>query len=317
MSKRDTSAALLCVLLWGLNFVLIDEGLRTFPPILFVTLRFLFTAFPAILFVPRPQVGWRVVAAVGVLVGVLQFGLLFVAMGRGLPAGLASIVLQCQAIFTTVFASLTLRERPSRARLVALTIAAAGLVMIALGRGASVPLDALLLGVAAGAAWGAGNVVTRSARAARPFSLLVYSAAVATVPLGAISLAVEGWAADAAALKAMTWTAFLSLLYVVLASTLIGFGLWYRLLSRHESSLVAPFTLLVPVVGLSTAWLCLGERPGLLEICGCLVALAALTWLVAGAALTRPLARVLGLDSGVRPTQPDAAAVSETSTSAR
>ena len=316
MSKRDTSAALLCVLLWGLNFVLIDEGLRTFPPILFVTMRFLFTAFPAILFVRRPQVGWRVVVAVGVLIGVLQFGLLFVAMGRGLPAGLASIVLQCQAIFTVVFASITLRERPSGARLVALTIAATGLVMIALGRGASVPLDALLLGVAAGAAWGAGNVVTRSARAARPFSLLVYSAAVATVPLGAISLGVEGWAVDASALKGMTWTAFLSLAYVVLASTLIGFGLWYRLVSRHESSLVAPFTLLVPVVGLSTAWLCLGERPGLLEICGCLVALAALAWLVAGAALISPLARVLGLDNGMGRTQPEAAAVSETSTSA-
>jgi O-acetylserine/cysteine efflux transporter len=301
MNKRDTSAALLCVLMWGLNFVLIDEGLRTFPPIFFVSLRFLFTALPAILFVPRPQVGWRVVVAIGVLVGVLQFGLLFVAMGRGLPAGLASIVLQGQAVFTVVFASLTIRERPSGERLIALAAAAMGLVLIAVGRGASVPVDALLLGVAAGAAWGAGNVVTRAARPNRPFSLLVYSSAVATVPLAALSLAFEGWGADTAALRGMTWTAFLSLCYVVLASTLIGFGLWYRLLSRHESSVVAPFTLLVPVVGLSTAWLCFGERPGWLETCGCVVALSALAWLASGARLTAALVRVLG-----RPTRASA-----------
>jgi O-acetylserine/cysteine efflux transporter len=289
MGRRDISAALVCVVLWGLNFVIVDEGLRTFPPIFFAALRFFLTAFPAIFFVPRPRVGWRSVVAIGVLLCVLEFGCLFVAMNRGLPAGLASVVLQSQAVFTALFAAAALRERPGNARLLALSVAVAGLVLIGFGRSAAVPMYALLLGVAAGAAWGAGNVVTRSARPARPFSLLVYTAAVAPVPLGALSLVVEGWKADAAALQGITWTAVFCLAYVVLLSTLVGFGLWIRLLARHESSLVAPFTLLVPVVGLSAAWVFLGERPSMLEGCGCLIVLVGLAWLVAGGGAVRRL----------------------------
>jgi O-acetylserine/cysteine efflux transporter len=299
MSRRDISAALLCVVLWGVNFVLIDEGLRTFPPILFVALRFTLTALPAIFFVPKPQVGWRAVLAVGVLIGVLQFGCLFVAMHRGLPAGLASIVLQSQAVFTILFAVPIIRERPSRSRVAALVVAVAGMVLIAFGRGAAVPMDALLLGLAAGAAWGAGNVVTRASRPPHPFSLLIYSAAAASIPLTVLSLAIEGWATDLTTLKSMTWSAFLSLCYVVIASTLVGFGLWYRLLSRNESSLVAPFTLLVPVIGIAAAWASFDERPGLIEVLGCLIVLGALARLIRSAerprrwALTRRAATLV------------------------
>lgn len=282
MTKRDVAAALLCAVLWGLNFVVIDAGLRTFPPIIFVALRFLFTAVPAIFFVPRPAVGWRLVVVIGMLICVVQFGCLFVAMHMGMPAGLASIVMQSQAVFTVAFAAAALHEPPTRQQTAALLLAVAGLVIIAIARTASVPGAALLLCIVGGAAWGAGNVVTRQAQPSRPFSLLVYSAAVAPIPLTLISLVVEGWHADLTAMAGMTWAAALSLAYVVVGASLIGFGLWYQLLARYKSALVAPFTLLVPVVGLGAAWLFLSERPTLLETGGCLLVLAALTWLTVG-----------------------------------
>ena len=71
--------ALAVVFVWGTNFVVIKLGLAELPPFLFATLRFALSAFPFLLFVPRPAVPWRTLVAFGVLLGAGQFGLLFLA----------------------------------------------------------------------------------------------------------------------------------------------------------------------------------------------------------------------------------------------
>lgn len=166
-----------------MNFVVIDIGLESFPPLLFAALRLGLIAFPAIFFVPRPDVRWLAVVAVVLFICVGQFCLLFVAMNTGLPAGLASVIAPLQPVFTIPFAVVALGERPSLRQVAGVSLAIAGLGAIAAGRAHGVPLQAVALGVASAASWGCGNVVTRAAGAKRPFSLLVWSSVVAPVPL--------------------------------------------------------------------------------------------------------------------------------------
>ena len=292
MRPRDVVLALAVVVVWGLNFVAIDAGLGELPPLLFVAIRFLLTAVPAVFLVPRPDVGWPTVVALGLLMCVGQFGLLFVGMAQGMPAGLSSVVMQAQAVFTVLFAAVLLGERLRPLQLVGLVVAAGGVACIGVTRGASVPLTALLLLLAGSACWGAANVVTRAARPARPFSLLVHSSLVAPVPLLGLSLVVEG--PDAAlALGSVGPAGVWSVAYIVVLATFFGFGAWYWLLARYDSSVVAPFSLLVPVTGLSSAWLVLGERPTAAQWLGSAVALAgvALIVLSAGRARTRRIDR--------------------------
>ena len=175
MSRRDIVLAAVVAAVWGLNFVVIEVGLRELPPLLFVALRFTLVAFPAVLFVRRPAVPWRLVVLVGLFLGVGQFGLLFVGMDLGVPAGLASLVLQCQAMFTLGLAAAVLNERPSGRQLAGCAVAFAGIALIATGRAAGVSLAGLALCVAAAASWGASNVTTRlsvtssvAVRVARP-----------------------------------------------------------------------------------------------------------------------------------------------------
>src|SRR5438874_1870194 len=80
MPRRHVVLALVVAVCWAVNFVVIDIGLESFPPLLFAALRFGLTALPAIFFVPRPDERWRAVVAVGLFIGVGQFGVLFVAM---------------------------------------------------------------------------------------------------------------------------------------------------------------------------------------------------------------------------------------------
>src|SRR5256885_3911165 len=109
--------ALSVAALWGVNFVAIDYGLESFPPLLFACLRFTLVAFPAVLFLPRPPIGWRLVVAVGFFLSTCQFGLLFLSIHVGMPAGLASLVIQLNAVFTVVLAVAVLGERPGRRQL--------------------------------------------------------------------------------------------------------------------------------------------------------------------------------------------------------
>lgn len=276
MPRRYVALALVVAVCWGANFVVIDVGLESFPPLLFAALRFALIAFPAVVFVPRPDVSWRAVLAVGLLVCVGQFGLLFVAMSRGVPAGLASVILPLQPVFTISFAVYALGERPVRAQIVGVCFALLGLALIAGGRASGVPLWGVGLCLAAAASWGAGNVVMRAAGSRRPFSLLVWSSAVGPLPLSLLSLLFERsrWPGAVTALPHPS--ALLALAYVVLVATFFGFGVWTWLMSRYAASTVAPFTLLVPVVGIASAWLARGEHPTVGELLGSLIVLVGL-----------------------------------------
>jgi O-acetylserine/cysteine efflux transporter len=276
MPRRHAVLALVVAVCWAVNFVVIEIGLESFPPLLFAALRFGLIALPAIFFVPRPDVRWPAVVGVGVFICVGQFGLLFVAMNIGLPAGLASVIAPLQPVFTIPLAVVALGERPSRRQVVGIALAVAGLGMIAAGRAHGVPLLAVALGVASAASWGCGNVVTRAAGTTRPFSLLVWSSLVAPVPLLGLSLAFEGTGRWNNAASSVGVSGIAALTYVVVVSTFFGYGTWYRLISRYPASTVAPFTLLVPVVGILTAWLVRGEHPTWGELLGSLIVLGGL-----------------------------------------
>jgi O-acetylserine/cysteine efflux transporter len=110
MSLKDWGFALLIVFAWGFNFVVIHWGLDGLSPLLLGALRFSLVAFPAILFVPRPKIAWRWLLAYGLTISFGQFAFLFTAMKVGMPAGIASLVLQSQVLFTLLFAAVLLRE---------------------------------------------------------------------------------------------------------------------------------------------------------------------------------------------------------------
>jgi O-acetylserine/cysteine efflux transporter len=186
------------------------------------------------------------------------------------------VIAPLQPIFTIPLAVVALGERPSLRQVVGVALAVVGLGTIALGRAHGVPLGAVALGVASAASWGCGNVVTRAAKPQRPFSLLVWSSLAAPVPLLGLSLIFEGIGRWHSAASSVSASGVAALAYVVVVSTFFGYGTWYWLMSRHPASTVAPFTLLVPVVGILTAWLARSEHPSGGELLGSLIAIAGL-----------------------------------------
>lgn len=286
MSLRDLLLALVVVLVWGANFTVIRIGLDGVPPLLLAALRFLLALFPAIFFIKAPRIPFRHWFGYGLFVGFGQFGCLFSAMHLGMPAGVASVVLQSQAFFTLLFAALLLGERVTARQLLGLVLAGAGLVVVGGGSttGNAIPLVAFSLTLAAAACWGMSNIVVRKAGAVAVargdkldiLSLVVWSSLVPPLPLFGVSLALDGPGKVAEALLGLSLTSILAIAYLAFGATLFGYGAWSRLLSKYPANRVAPLSLLVPVAGLLTANLVLGEVLTVRQWLGCGLVVAGL-----------------------------------------
>ncbi|MGB0682801.1 MAG: EamA family transporter [Magnetovibrionaceae bacterium] len=260
--------ALVIGFIFGLTFVVIEVGLDSFPPILMSALRFMIAGWPFLIFYRHPGVPWRYVFAAAFLFGVCQFGFLFVGMDLGMPAGLSSLVLQVQAVFTVLLAIVLLGDRPRRLQWIGMVIAFAGIAAIALSKDQSSSLIGLILVIAAAASWGGFNIVMKKAHPQDLLRFMVWVCSLPVVPLLLISWVWEGRAEIEAAITGLDGLGLGCILYLALLSTTTGFGLWGWLMKRHDASKVAPVSLLVPVFGMSLAAGLLGERFGAFEALG-------------------------------------------------
>lgn len=293
MPLKDWLAALTVITVWGVNFVVIKLGLGEIPPLLLGALRFTFVAFPAILFIPRPKLPWRILVNYGVTICLAQFIFLFWAINIGMPAGLASLVLQSQAFFTVLIAALVLREGIQRHHVLGMTIAVLGLILIQKGADSgSVPVLGFMLTLLSALAWAVGNIVLKGAGKVDMIGLVVWGALIPPIPFLILSWLLEGPTLIVSSLTNISMVGVLAVAYLAFVATLVGYVLWGRLLSRHPVARIAPLSLLIPVVGLvCAAWL-LDEHLRPVQWLGGLVVLAGLGVNMFGARMLQRRTRI-------------------------
>ena len=283
--------------LLGFSFVPIKVGLREIPPFALAALRFFFAAVPLVFVIKRPRIPWPYVAIYGLAIGVCQFGMLFLGLKLGMPAGLASLVIQVQVFFTIGLGIVFLGDHFQRHNLMGAIIAAAGVLLLAVYKfasGATGTLIGFALVIVAAFAWSVGNVVAKRAAGAHEadmFALVVWSSLVPPLPLAALSYAFEGGAAAFHAVvsaSALTWGC---VLFLAWGATLTGFAAWAGLMHRYPTALISPFALLIPVSGLASGALFLAEGLAPLQALGALLVFAGLVENVYGQRLRAWFAR--------------------------
>jgi O-acetylserine/cysteine efflux transporter len=259
LSLRHALLALAVMAVWGSNFVVIRVGLDHLPPLLFATLRFSVAFLPAALFLKKPDVPWRNLAAYGVLIGAGQFGMLFLAMKGHISPGLASLVVQTQAFFTIALAMRISGEKVRPFQYAALALAAAGIgVIIWRTDGSATPLGIGLVLLAA-LGWAGGNLVARRTPNVNMLAYVVWASLFSIPPLLAFSLVFEGWPAIRTGLvkaDAVTWAA---VVWQAVGNTMFGYAIWGGLLARYPTATIAPMSLLVPVFGMAASAVFLHE----------------------------------------------------------
>ncbi len=268
LGARDYMAALGVVLIWATNFIAMKFALHDMTPFQLGAGRYLFAVLPLILLYRPPRLSWKFVLAYGLLQGVGQFGCLFLGLKVGMSAALGSVLMQTQVFFTALFGFVLLRERASKALLCGLGLAALGIACFSLNylapggnAGNTTPLGFILV-LGSAAMWAASNIVVRRAQQASsdfevmPF--MVWCSLVPILPFMLLSFAFDDpatrWRWVGAPLS--TWA---SLAYLGWFATILAYALWTGLLKRHPLNRVAPFSLAVPVVGISSGMIVLGD----------------------------------------------------------
>lgn len=298
LTGRDLAAVLTVVMLWGVNFVVMKFALRDFTPFQLGAARYVFAVLPLVLFIRPPNVPWKWVLLYGVFQGVGQFGILFIALKVGMTAALASVILQTQVFWTALFGFVLLHERASRPLQAGLVLAALGLSCFALNyvnpgaAGASATtLLGFLLTLCAAAMWAMSNIVARRVQQVAtdysPVAFVVWSSLVAVLPFAALSYIFDPEAVRWQWIEAR-WSSWLAVAYLGWVATIVGYSLWTGLLKRHPANRVAPFSLGVPIVGLATGMLVLGEVITPWQWAGIALVVAALGCVMLGKLFTTP-----------------------------
>lgn len=262
MPPRDLALVLLVIVAWGSNFTAMKLVLEELPPFLFVGLRFAIL-IPLIVFFPRPA-SWKAIIAIGLLVNMGQFGFLFSAMRADVSAGLASLILQSQAPLTILLAAIFYKERVSPVQIAGVALACLGVAGFAVAGGGNVTLVGLGLVLCGALSWACGNLVFRRLPGVNMAALFIWASLIPPLPMLGLSWTLEG-AAPFATIAAMGMGGWAGVFYVAIISTIIGYSIWGGLLSRHPAAMVTPFALGIPIVGLLTAWIVLGETVSAFE----------------------------------------------------
>ena len=272
MSFKDTLLGLLIIFLWGINFVAIIWGLDGLPPLLLGALRFALIFSIGFMFVKKPKIPFRWMFAYAMFICFGQFAFLFSALSMGMPAGLASLVLQSQALFTLLFAALLLKEQVKLAQLLAMFVAGAGLYTIAsTGQNSTMTGIGFGLTIVGAASWALGNIINRmiNNQGHKPgLDLVIWSAWIPVIPFLISSYIIEGPELIIESMLAFNWTSFFALCYLAIAATIVGYSLWSYLLGRYPAAQVAPLTLGVPIVGMTASYIILNESISTLQWVG-------------------------------------------------
>lgn len=268
MALPHVLLALVTVFLWGFNFVVIKIGVEDLPPMFLTAARYVLAAVPLVFFLPRPKVSWTHMIIYGLVMGCAQFGLLYTAIKWGLPAGLASLVIQSQAFFTMALAVSLLGEIPLKSHIAGAVVAFSGLAVIGLERLDITALVPLLMCIGAAFSWAIGNIVNRKVGRVNAVAFIAWTSLVPVIPLLILSVLLEGPQAIAEGVANAGLRTALVIVYMGFGATVVGAGIWSFLLSRYPAGTVAPFSLLVPIVGFLSAYLAFAEHITLLEIIG-------------------------------------------------
>jgi len=256
VSGRDLALVLLIVTLWGLNFPVAKLGFTELPPVLLTAFRFTLVAVLLVPFVPRPRGRYRQLLFLATVLGGVHFSLMFVGLSR-LDSATVAIASQLTVPFAALLAAIAFQDYLGWRRTLGMAIAFGGVAVMA-GEPRILADPWPLLWIVVGAfAWAVANIQVKRIGAIDGLVLNGWMAAFAAPQLFLVSWLVEGdsWGR----VQEAGLVGFGSVAYMAVMVTILGYGLWYRILRTYPVNLVMPYTLLVPVIGVVAGIGLLGE----------------------------------------------------------
>ncbi|MES2607472.1 MAG: EamA family transporter [Pseudomonadota bacterium] len=270
MSLNHAFLAALVAILWGFNFVVLKIGLTEMPQFLFSGMRFLLVAVPLVFFIPKPKTSWLYLIGFGFMQGFLSFACMFKGMNLGITGGLTSIILQTHIVFALILSHYVLDIKQSKQQIAGVSISILGMYLVALSLDQHmIPFSAFLTILLGALFWATANLCLKLAGSANSFGFIVWSSLFAPIPNFVCSYYIEGTETVLTSLQGLTIKGYASLFFVIVFATWIGGTIQAYLIKEYSPTVVAPYALLIPIVGMASSWFFLGDTMSLQTIAAC------------------------------------------------
>lgn len=261
MNIKDIFLAVLVTLLWGTNFVAIKLSLVSFPPFLQLTLRFIFACFPLIFFIKKPTCSKVLILKFSLLIWICQLSGIALGLYLGMPAGLCSLLMQTQTIFTVLLSSIFFYYKPKKLELAGIALAFIGVTMIALHGKGQFSWEAFFLVLFAAFSVSMGNLLFKDqSQKTNMLSLIIWSCLIPPIPMFFTSFFVDGWENICVACLTFKWSSLFAIIYSSFFATIVATTSYVYLLKKYEPAQIVPFTMLTPIFGALASTFILGER---------------------------------------------------------
>ena len=265
-------------LLWGIGFTFAKAGLNEFPPLFLMGLRFTLAALTLVWFVPIPRGQLKQIFWISLVGSTLQYGMTFTGLSM-LDASLAIIIIHLEVPFSVLLAAIVLKDKPGIQRILGMLISFAGIVLIAGQPSLSKQLPAILLTTAGAMTWAVGQImVKRLENPPSGFALTAWIGVFSGPQMILGSFMFED--SQLESLANASWIGWGVILYLALIMTVLGYGIWYHVLSRNHVSKVMPVMLLLPVFTIASSMLFLGEEPSPMIFIGAAVVIGGVSMIV-------------------------------------
>ena len=277
MRPRDVALAIMPPALWAITYTIAKPTMQSFPPLFLMSIIYGITALALYRPNPKRQTPFWVILVGSVLGGGVQSGLIFSGIAL-VPASTAVMTVQSQVPFAVLAAWAIGLAQINRRRLAGIILSLGGVALVAGLPNCVGEIRGLLLIVAGTLCWGIAQAIIRAKSTEEGGYLMGAMSALAVPQMLAMSLVLETGQRQAVLnASLLDWGAILVL---AVGGFVIAYTIWYGLLRSYRVDQVAPFILLMPVIGVLLAFLFLNEQPSALVLCGGAIILAGLALVV-------------------------------------
>ena len=257
MNSKQILLALIVPITWGLGFTLAKIGMEQFPALLIMTIRFGIAGLILVWFTKPPWGHMREIFIVALIGSTIQYGLTYNGL-KGIDASTAAILVQLEGPILAIMGTFLLKEKLGITRVLGMGLAFIGVLIIAGEPRLDGHIDSVILLIAGSAVWAVAQIMISRLKDLSGITILAWVAIMATPQMFIASLLIEDgqWLAITTA-SYIDWSI---ILYLALIMTVLGYSVWYHLLSSVDVSKVSPFLMLLPITSIIAGMVLLDEK---------------------------------------------------------
>ena len=257
MNSKQILLALIVPITWGLGFTLAKIGMEQFPALLIMTIRFGIAGLILVWFTKPPWGHMREIFVVALIGSTIQYGLTYNGL-KGIDASTAAILVQLEGPILAIMGAFLLKEKLGITRALGMGLAFIGVLIIVGEPRLDGHLDSVILLIAGSAVWAVAQIMISRLKDLSGITILAWVAIMAAPQMFVASLLIEDgqWLAITTA-SFIDWSI---ILYLALIMTVLGYSVWYHLLSSVDVSKVSPFLMLLPITSIIAGIVLLDEK---------------------------------------------------------